>query len=335
MDERVEAAGIDGPTPSETVGRDTDGALAAVEQWVILDGNRVVIAAGISALVGLFVFGLVSFDVVRVGSGSQLPTLLGSGLTSGLLTLVTVALSINQLILSRVFDSPNTLANRLSGTSEFRETVEDIAGVSAAPNDPAKFLALVGTTLDDRVDALRDALDDPNAEFEHYLDCLESYADGLADARTQSDSTTDLLATLLGPGYADNIVVTAHLQDAYDVTDDASEHLDAVQQLLESVAVTRQFFKTLAIQQDLARLSRMLVYVGLLSLLVILWLTLSYTSSAVAIPAAYRPYAVSGGLAVIVSPLAILVAYMLRVATIALFSVSVGPFVPPEERSGQ
>jgi hypothetical protein len=336
MDERIEADGIDGPTPPGTVGRsEAGGVLDGVQQWVILDGSRVVIAVGISALVAAVVFALVTFDVARVGSGSQLPTLLGSGLTSGLLTLVAVALSINQLILSRVFDSPNTLADRLDGTAEFRETVRELADVTATPDGPARFLALIGRTMNERADRLHAALGDPNPEFDNYLDCIGEYADGLVEARNRTDSTTELLSTLLGPGYADNIVVTEHLLDEYAVDDDATERLDALRELLESVAVTRQFFKTLAIQQDLARLSRMLVYFGLVALLVIVGLTLSYTSSAVSIDPALRPYAASVGLGVVVGPLAILVSYMLRVATVALYSVSVGPFVPPEERSGQ
>ena len=37
----------------------------------------------------------------------------------------------------------------------------------------------------------------------------------------------------------------------------------------------------------------------------------------------------------IVAPLAILISYILRVATIARYTVSVGPFVPPEEQGGE
>ncbi|WP_458188353.1 hypothetical protein [Haladaptatus sp. NG-WS-4] len=63
-------------------------------------------------------------------------------------------------------------------------------------------------------------------------------------------------------------------------------------------------------------------------------LTLLYKSSSGAYldPGTLTPVVVLG-FGVVVSPLAVLIAYVLRVATIAFYTVSVGPFVPPEEQS--
>lgn len=39
----------------------------------------------------------------------------GSGIVAGLFTVITVALTVNQLISSRVFGSPNTLSSKFEG----------------------------------------------------------------------------------------------------------------------------------------------------------------------------------------------------------------------------
>jgi len=319
---------------SETVGQEPGGPIDAVRRWLLIDGNRLAVALGVSVGIGAVIYGLVAADYLAVGPQSHFPTLTGSGLTSGLLTLLTVTLSINQLILSRVFGSTDKLSDRLSGVVDFRDRVETIADVPASPSNPAEFLALVGETMVDRVERVRRTAD-PNPDLRSYLDAIEGYAGKLSSLRERSDSTRELLSTLLGPGYANNLVATERVRNEYegDLPEEASDHLAAIHDLLKAVAVTRQFFKTLAIQQDLARLSRMLVYFGVPGLVTLFGLTLAYTRSTVSVPPALRIWVASVGLAVVSLPISVLVAYMLRVATVSLYSVSVGPFVPPEERS--
>lgn len=330
----MDTSDFEGADASSTVGRESGGPIDVIRQWVLVDGNRVVIALAISATIGAVVYGLVVAGYLNVGPGSHLPTLTGSGLTSGILTVLTVTLSINQLILSRVFGSTDKLSDRLSGVVDFRDRVETIAGVPTSPSNPAEFLALIGETTSDRVERVR-RNSDPDANLRSYLDAIDDYAAGLADIRERSDSTREVLSTLIGSGYADNLVATERVRTEYEgrVSEEASDHLEAIHDLLRAVAVTRQFFKTIAIQQDLARLSRMLVYFGVLALITLFGLTLMYTRSAVSISPPLQVWIATAGLAVVSLPVSVLVAYMLRVATVSLYSVSVGPFVPPEERS--
>jgi hypothetical protein len=125
------------------------------------------------------------------------------------------------------------------------------------------------------------------------------------------------------------------LQDEYapELSEEAQTELEALLELMKSVAVFRQFLKTLAIQQDLARLSRLVAYTGVLALATVFVCTNLYTSSSNATLSVgvLRPL-VSLGLGVATLPLALLVSYVLRIATISRYTVSVGSFVPPEER---
>jgi len=305
-------------------------------QWLLLEGDRLAITGLVVAAVFLLTYALIRWGLLAIGPSSSLPTMLGSGGLSGLLTLLTVTLSINQLTLSRVFGSPGSLRDRLEGTVEFRETVEDLAGVDAGTNDPGEFLALVAETLVAEAEALADALPaEGNAagDVEEFAVAVADYAEGLSGV-AGSESTVDVLATLLGPAYADNLTVARGLQRKYDeeLPPSVDDDLDAVVTLLEAVAIARQFFKTIAVQQDLARLSRRLIYSGLVAVLAVVYLTMAYTSSSVTLPSAYLPWVVTVVITLLFLPLAEIISTLLRVATVTMYSVSVGPFVPPEER---
>lgn len=319
----------------ENVGGTVDRAL----QWLLLSGNRIAVAACFAGVVFLLVYGLIDRGLVAIGPSSQAATLFASGLASGTLTLVTVALSINQLILSRVFGSPNELAEKMDGARELRSRVQQLAGEPSAPNDPAAFLSLIARALGERASRLESALDDsgwdPPAEVTSYVDGIAEYGRNLDSHVEEETKIVDVLEVVLGTEYAENLTATEHVRNAYrgQLSGDALAELAAIDDLLESVAITRQFFKTLALQQDFAELSRTIAYTGLVALLSSVVMALLYRSNSMAIPEAALPVVFTVGVTLVVAPLAVFIAYILRAATIARRTVSVGPFVPPGERS--
>lgn len=331
-----EPTDADVPTRRTVQSADTPGALAL--QWLLLKGNRAIIAGGL--VVGFFVFlrALVAVDLLVVSPSGFLPTLLASGLASGLLTLITIALSINQLILSRVFGSPGELTDRLDGTRDLRRGVERIAGQWSTPNDPASFLRLVAVTLAERARALEAAVDDdadlPEA-FDRYVADVTAYAENVENSIEDQSGIVDVLEVILGTEYAENLTATHHFRNRYGdrLSEEARAEFAAVAELLEDVATARQFFKTLSLQQDFGRLSRTIAILGFLAFVTLVSLTLIYRENAVTVPAAALPWIATGGLAIVAAPLAWFVSYLVRAATIARQTVSVGPFVPPGERS--
>lgn len=327
-----------------SVAEDSGGAWDEAVKWFLLGGNRFVVAAGMVALTVVLTYGLDRAGLITVGPSSTMGTLLSSGITSGLLTLVTVTLSINQLLLSRVFGEPEELRTRLDGTVSFRRDIEEIAAIHSSPTDPEAFLRLVMDTLSDRATDLRSEMESHAGEVRTdvtaYVDGLTTYADRVretvaAEPRAGKSNTADVLSSILGTKYAEGMTAAKHLRSRYDgdLSVEAKAELDTAIELLESVAILRQFFKTLAIQQDLARLSRLIAYTGFLALLTAFYLTLVYkSSSGVVVDPAYLPLVTSVGLGIIVTPLALLLSYVIRIATISRYTVSVGPFVPPEEQ---
>lgn len=306
--------------------------------WILLDGNRLVVAVGIvAAFVGTIAV-LLSAEILSIGPNSSAATIFDSGLASGVVTLVTVALSINQLILARVFGTPDVLSARLEGSRTLRQQVETLANRPSSPTDPAEFLSLVATTLSDRASSVL-AVSESTAwraptELTAGLEDLVAYGQSIDDVLGENASVADTLGVVLGSEYALNMAAVHRLRNEYDsgLPEDARVGLRDIEDLLESIAASRQFFKTMVLQQDFAELSRQIVYSGLLALGCVISLTLIYRTNSITIPLWTLPVVVSVGIGVVVSPLALFSAYVLRAATAARKTVSVGPFIPPENR---
>ncbi len=312
-----------------------------VTRWLLITGNRLGVAAVLSLVFVLLAALTIEFGLVYVRSGSNLSTALSSGLLSGLLTLLTVALSINQLILSRLFGSAGSLSDQLEGTLDYRRTVEEIAGVHVSPNEPSAFIGLIAEALTRRVGDFRREVErsagglDGRDGLETYASSITDYGDHLSTADDLDDPFKVLLITL-GTDYADHLQTTRKFRSKYgeDLSDEAVEALDDVFELLKATATMRQFFKTLVLQQELAMLSRRLIYTGVPAVLVTYFLSQTYTAASdlpTAIEPSFMPIVVVAATGVILSPLAVLVASLVRVATVSLYTVSIGPFIPPEE----
>ena len=319
----------------------TSGVGNPLTRWLYITGDRLVVASVFSLLFVALAALLVGFGLVYVGPGSNFASALSSGMLSGLLTLLTVALSINQLILSRLFGSAGSLSDQLSKTLEYRRTVEAVSGVPASPNDPSAFLGLLGDTLGHRVEDIRreateTAVSLADAEdVDDYADAVSNYADRLAAADDLGDTFEVLLLTL-GTDYADHMDTTRAFENKYGETlsDEATEALEDVQTLLKAVATIRQFFKTVTLQQELAMLSRHLIYTGVPAVVVTYFLSAVYTTSPNQPPPidpSLFPVVMVLATGIILAPLAVLVASLLRVATVSLYTVSIGTFIPPEK----
>lgn len=314
------------------------GIAKRIEFWTLLEGSRLVIAGLITTAFVLAIYLLFVSGVIHIGADSSAPSLFASGLTAGVITLVTIALSVNQLILSRVFGSPNGLSDRLEGSRSFRDAVEDIADIPSSPNDPAAFLSLIGQTIEERATnvetAIRDSEWSASDETMEDIRELSRYGAEMDEELEEQNNVVGVLDVVLGTNYARNIAAINAIQNRHAETppDEIKADFDALEDLLESVAIARQFFKTLLLQQDFARLSRYMVYTGLTGLLATVTMTLIFRTNAVTIPARILPEFTTLGFVFIVAPIAVFTSFILRAATIAEMTVSVGPFIPPEQR---
>jgi len=112
-----------------------------------MEGDRRVVASGITVSIVVGIIGaLIWGDMLAVGPDSAVDSLFSSGLTAGVITLITISLSINQLVISRVFGTVKSLTDRLDGARELHEDVATLAGQPSSPNDPSAFLSLIAQT---------------------------------------------------------------------------------------------------------------------------------------------------------------------------------------------
>lgn len=267
-----------------------------------------------------------------------------SGVITGLFTLTSVMLTINQLILSRVIGSPNELEEQTEGTVSFRRRVERAAGVSTSPHRAGcAFILLIADALCEHAERLREPAADADAderasqECTAYTDTIETQSEALADTLDRDDiDTFDVLKATAYTHFAEDIRTGHRLATEYEtaLSESTAPILDETVDLLECVTIARQYVKTLYIQQDLARLSRHVLYTGISGLAAIVLTALLYARNGGPPIGPDALGVVRAALALAFAPLAMLFSHTVQFAMIAVMTESAGPFTPKEELQG-
>ncbi|WP_224449905.1 hypothetical protein [Haloprofundus salilacus] len=309
-----------------------------VIRYLFLDANRTAIAFALWLLAFGLIYGLGLAGIIGVSKSSPVSALLRA-VVSGLFTMVTVVITINQLILSRVFGEPGDLLDRMNESIEFREDIADRTGVTELPTDPGAFLRIVAKAVRNRSEALTDAMSAETDEatvkdVERYVERVRPLVDHIVDELGDDPDTYAVLSTVLFHDFSETIAAGHDIQRKHRemLPEEANKALSDLVELFKSISVMRQYLKTLYIQQELSRVSRQVLYLGFPALVVLGIALLVYARASGTIVSGNRllllvTFAFSASLA----PLAVLLSYVTRFATIARQSTSVGPFVPKEE----
>ncbi|WP_049928563.1 hypothetical protein [Halopiger goleimassiliensis] len=318
-------------------GRDVDTGYDTLIRWVVLEGNRLLITAGITVAFFALAWALVAAGELSVGPRSPIQSILGSGVVAGLFSLISVTLAINQLISSRVFGTLDRLQEKHEGGTELRESVGDIADHPSPPIRIASFISFIGGIVAEQADRLPDEYarrDEAVAdEIETYADNVDEYA-GIVQEVSSEMPPEKVISTLAGPDFAHHFDRTDELlTERYEhLTADERDALETIAELLGAVTVFRQYFKTVALHQELAQLSRQFIVVGFPALVAALLVPLAYeTNPPTVLTSAPLEPVVCATLALVAAPLVLVMVYVLRIATIFRYTVTVAPFVPPVE----
>lgn len=306
--------------------------------WFVYGGSRPAVTAGLlgAAFVVYFVLGALNIIFLP---GNRMMWLL-NGLVNGLLSLVTIVLTVNQLVLSQQFGSMGGLYNRLEEMVDFREQVEESTEVDATPVVPGAFIAGLLAALSDRAQELKGSASDCDDEelideIDEYTTDLSEQTNAILDEVEDSKGTFGILLTILDYNNSRHFYTARRLQTAYaDAHSDATRTaLSDIRELFKEINTTRQYFKTVYLQRELSELSRMIVYTGITATLVasVMILVFEDLSTAMLNPTVYY-LLLSAALITIQSPLAVLFSYAVRVATISRKTAAFGPFIPQEEQ---
>lgn len=322
------------------VERNEEGVVNRAVDWVLFDGSRWAVAGGsllpIAALLGwMATAGLLVLDDTE-------PLLfLFSAIVGGNFTLLTVVLSVNQLVLSRQLEAPGEVRSRIEAVHDYRDEVESHTEGIAPVLPPEFFLRVLedarrqaqelgGLVAGRSSDALREDVDE-------VVETVTGQIDRTRGLYGQSETgTVEILMAALETNYAMQIRDARRIKRRHgaELSEELRDWVDDLIDALEHVDVARQYLKTLYIQDELARFSRHLLYVGIPAMFVPICALAGFTTApGIGSTSPFVPALVVASIVVGLLPLSVLFAFVLRVASVSQETIAITPFTMAQQES--
>jgi len=266
---------------------------------------------------------------VAVERSDPVETLFQALLTA-VVTGVTLVVTVNQLVLSQELGPLGDQRERLAGATDARSDAARVADEPAAPTDPAEFLRRLVETAAARAETLAGAADGAAGEFTRPLRAdAEGAAARLDGARF---GTFGALRAALSFDYSRHLHAGRRLRGERGAafSPAATETLDDALEALALFGAGREHVKTLYFQWALIELSREVLYAAVpalvTSVLGIVVLADAGTVTGTLLGVDALVWVVGAGVAVGLAPFALLLAHVLRIATVAKRTLAVSPF---------
>ena len=307
--------------------RERSGRHTAV-LYLLLDVDRRLVASGILAFVFL---GIVAAAFVfpnasgALRSGDPVETAF-QAFIGATVTGVTVVLTLNQLVLSQELGAVGDQRERMDGAMSFRDDVADLLG-ETPPAEPSAFLRAMVEETAERADTARSS--DPPDDLEEMLESTVRNAEAVVDRLEGATfGEFDVVRSALDFNYSWKLYVAQRALE--DVPAETQAPLEDLIEALRLFGPAREHFKTLYFQAELIDLSRTVTYTAVPSLIVsvatLLFVDLdTYAGSVAGVDAGVL--LISAAVAVSVAPFAVLLSYVLRIATVTGRTLSIGPFI--------
>lgn len=301
--------------------------------WLFISGDRRVVAGVL--LLGVLVVMLAATEAIGPIQKEETSPMfyLFSSLVGGNFTLITIVISVSQLVISRQLGTPGQIRNQIEATNDFREDIEQTSDIDVAPVTPTEFLHILLESAADLTRTLTNEAEGHDGEaWDHLTDAIDqlAYHIGRVESEVREADVTivSALSVTLDTNYSADIYDLRSLRTTYneEYTDDALDSMDTLVVRLQQIDVGRQYMKTLYMQDELSELSRSLLYVGVPALLASIFALRGFSIGFETIPAdalaVYIPIAATISLA----PLMVLVSYILRLTTVARRTIAITPF---------
>nr|WP_317176090.1 hypothetical protein [Halovivax sp. KZCA124] len=305
---------------------------------MLVDGDRVILTVCGSVIVFILFLALYSIGVIEFTNANSI-TRMGSGMIAGSFSLVTLVVSVNQLILSQEFSPAGEFRNRLEGVMEFRRDVEDAASVPAAPAEPTRLLELLIADIRYRANAVSDTVQNYDNETHH--DQIVEYANSVAESTEQVDealnqagvSAFDALSAAVEYNDAWQLYAAKHLQnDAPELSEETTQAFTELIEALQLFNVAQEHFKTVYLQRELTRFSQLTIYSGVPAVLAAILIILLYGGiGGATISHMSLPYITLILATIVTTPLLLLASYILRTTTITRRTAAIGPMLPQKD----
>ena len=312
-----------------------------VRAWIVLEAHRWSVAAAICGLlmVALLVPSLASPEAASalLAAGDPVETLF-QALVAGIVTGVTLVVTITQLVLSQELGAAADQRERMRGALAFQEDLEGALDRGVSPPQPAAFLGWLVEGIRERAETLRDGVRGSEDALARWIDgfvddvCEDA---ALAGERLEGAEfgTFQVVHAALDYNYSWKIHLCRRLRAEHGgaLGEETRGALDRLLEALGFFGPAREHFKTLYFQWELTNLSREIVYVAVPALVVAIG-TLLHVDAVLALPATVLGlgagvWAVTAGAVISLLPFVLLLSYMLRIATVTQRTLAMGPFV--------
>ena len=311
-----------------------DSTVEFALDWVLLTGERLAVTGALFVTLAVTLLALEATGVA-FGPGAPYGTMFNA-LLGGNITLLTIVLSVNQLVLSRQLATPGEVRNRMESVGEYRDDIRRLTDEGVVPVEPPAYLRLLIESTLDRIRGVEASLHEEKCNPGLYDDVTElvaEFEEYSAHILTLLDESKvgvfPALSAVLDADYGKFIhrARTLRVENADALPDDAGETLGEVEESLRQLDVARQYFKSLFMQQELSTFSRHLVAVGVPAVVVAVIVLVTPEASALVFGADV-PFGLSAlVVALELAPVTVLFAYTLRIATVSFRTASIVPFI--------
>jgi hypothetical protein len=308
--------------------------------WFLLEADRRLVAGALLALVfvSLTLVGYLHPNAEAAIRTSDSIDTLFQAMLGATITGVTLVLTLNQLVLSQELGAVDDQRERMVGAMNFRDEAAELLRAPVSPARPAQFLrALVQVASECAADLRQKATELDHEELEtevgDFTDSLrgnaESVAEGLDGARF---GDFDVVSSALDFNYSWKIFTARRIHERFgDAFDEAGrDTLERLIEVLKLFGPAREHVKTLYFQWELIELSRTILLVSIPALLVSTGMIVFFNDATYHVAVADMPTlvaVVSAAATVALWPFVILLAYVLRIATVTKHTLSIGPFI--------
>lgn len=320
----------------EDLARRTSSRNQLVE-WILVDGSRLLLTFAVSVLVLLVLLASYRLGVISFTNDDSV-TRMASGMIAGSFSLVTIVVSVNQLILSQEFSPVGEFRDQFEEILEFRRDVEDAANISATPAAPARLLELLSKDIRHHANALDESVaghNDPKfreqvTQFTRGIEKRTEHLDEtLEDSRVNA---FDALAAAIEYDDMWQLYITRHLRNTGSTSEETDQKFDQLIEALRRFSTAQAHFKTIYLQRELTRYSQLTIYSGVPAIVAAILIVLLYGGvggAPLRIP--YQPYVIIVLSTVVFLPVGLLASYILRTVTLARRTAAIGPMFPQKD----
>jgi len=307
--------------------------------WFLLEVDRWLVAGAVLAAVFFpLLFAGYLYPAAEASIRTSSPVnLVFQGFLMATITGVTLVLTLNQLVLSQELGAVGDQRERMAGAMEFRDDVADAVQAPVGPARPAQFLRALVQIAGERAADLAIAENGADEQLtDDVTDLTDSLIENADSVSANLDGATfgefDVISAGLNFNYSWKLFTAQRIEAEYGETldDDEAEALDRLIEVLKLFGPAREHFKTLYFQWELVNLSRTILVSAIPALVVSTAMVMFFneaTYSATVLGVETLVLVLVVATAVSVFPFAILLAYVLRIATVAKHTLSIGPFI--------